>query len=70
MLVDAKDCNDSCKLPTAKVSKAKHSNRLVIFDGEQRQVTVSNVLYAEYLAHKLTLVLHLKKKGEMLKYTN
>ena len=55
-LVDAKDCDDSCEVAnvqTIKVNKVGSLNMLVRVDGEQRKVTVSNLYYAEFLAHNL-----------------
>ena len=56
MIVNAKDCDDSCEIAdghTIKFSKVDSVNMLVRVDCEQRKVTVSNVYFAEFLAHKL-----------------
>ena len=66
LLVDAKDCDYSCEVAdgqTIKVSKVGSVNMLVRVDGEQRSVTVSNVYYAEFLAHNLLSYCELKKRA-------
>ncbi|CAI5715866.1 unnamed protein product [Peronospora effusa] len=73
MLVDAKDCDDSCEVAdgqTIKVSKVGSVNILASVDGELRRVTISNVYNAECLAHNLLLYRELEKKGAVLSYNN
>lgn len=56
ILVNAEDYYDSCEVADGqmiKVNKLGSVNMLVRVDGEQRDVTVSNVYYSEHLAHNL-----------------
>lgn len=72
ILVNAKDCDDSCEVldgQTINVSKMGNVNMLLRVDGEQRQVTFSNVYYMEHLVHKFLSCCELERKVVVFSYT-